>query len=192
MITTTLAVIALAGGLSAGKVPSPGWQKDYAGALAVASSESKPVAVFIGRGQDTPEKMVKDGTIPTESVKLLHDKYVCVYIDTDTAGGKELSGRFELTEGIVISGPGGKYQAMRQSGQVTGADLTGKLTQYASAGQPQSTVTTGVSSAPVIYAGGYSSNNGVIYQGNYSAPVYQSSPLYYSNPNAFGTCTSFR
>lgn len=191
MITTTLAVLALAGGLSAGNAPSPGWQKDYAAALSVASSELKPVAVFIGHGTTTPTKMVVDGTIPTEAVQLLREKYVCVFVDTETASGKELAGRFDLSEGLVISGPGGTVQALRHSGTVAGADLTGKLTRYATASQPATTVTTGYSSASVIYAGGCANGScGVIYQGGYSAPsppVYQAAPTYYySNPFGSG------
>src|SRR5438874_7406511 len=53
MITTTLAVLALAGGISSGNIPSgPSWQTDYAQAMTRASAERKPMAVFIGHGAD--------------------------------------------------------------------------------------------------------------------------------------------
>jgi hypothetical protein len=192
MITTTLAVLALAGGLSAGNAPSPAWQKDYAQALTVASSELKPVAVFIGQGKTPPSKMVADGTIPTDAAKLLSEKYVCVFIDTDTAVGKDMAGRFDLTEGLVISSPGGKVQALRHNGNVAGADLTGKLTQFATTGQPATTVTTGVS-AGVIYAGGCANGScGVIYQGGYSAPAYQTAPTYYYSAPFGSSCPNGR
>ena len=103
MITTTLAVLALAGGLSAGSIPTPNWQKDYAQALAVASSEGKPVAVFISQGNTTPGKLVTEGPIPSDAAKLLRDKYVCVYLDTATASGKAMADQFSLSEGLVIS-----------------------------------------------------------------------------------------
>jgi hypothetical protein len=175
MVTTTLAVLALAGGLSAGNAPSPSpsWQKDYAQALAVASSELKPVAVFIGHGTTTPTKMVVDGRIPTEAARLLRDKYVCVFIDTDTPAGKELAGRFAVTEGLVISGPGGQVQALRHSGAVEGADLTGKLTQYATTGQPATTATTGV-----VPAAAY--QPAPVYQP--AVPTYRVAPAYYGSP----------
>jgi len=193
MVTTTLAVLALAGGLSAGNAPSPSpsWQKDYAQALAVASSELKPVAVFIGHGTTTPTKMVVDGRIPTEAARLLRDKYVCVFIDTATPAGKELAGRFAVTEGLVISGPGGQVQALRHSGAVEGADLTGKLSQYATTGQPATTATTGV------VVGGDCANGtcGVVNQGGYAvpaaafqpAPVYQPVPTYRVAPAYYGS-----
>lgn len=161
MITTTLAVIALAGGLGAGNVPSPNWQKDYSKALAVASSESKPIAVFISSGAATPARMVVDGRIPANAAQLLSEKYVCVFVDTDTESGKTLAGQFELTEGLVISGPGGQVQALRHNGAVAGAELAGKLTQFASTGQPTTTVNTGLST----------------YQ-----PTYRVAPTYYVNP----------
>ena len=43
MITTTLAVLALAGGIGSGAIPSaPNWQTDYAQAMKAASAEGKP------------------------------------------------------------------------------------------------------------------------------------------------------
>ena len=147
MITTTLAVVALAGALGAGASPSPGWQSDYAKAISVASAERKPVAVFIGSGEGKPGKMIESGTIPSDAAKLLRDNYVCVYVNTDTAAGKDLAGRFALSEGLVISNPGGTTQALRHNGVVGGADLTQKLTQYAGAGQPATTVHTGATTS---------------------------------------------
>jgi hypothetical protein len=185
MITTTLAVLALAGGLSTGNVPSPSWHKDYAQAMALASSEHKPMVVFISHGTATPGKMLADGTIPTEAAKLLRDSYVCVYLDTETAAGKELAGRFELPEGLVISGPGGSVQALRHNGSVSGIDLTGKLSQYATTTQPTTTVTSGLSAASVIYSGGCANGScGVTYsQAGYSyQPTYQYQPAYQAAP----------
>jgi hypothetical protein len=212
MITTTLAVLALAGGLSTGSIPSPSWHKDYAQAMALASSEHKPMAVFISRGSAMPGKMLADGTIPTEAAKLLRESYVCVYLDTETAAGKELAGRFALPEGLVISGPGGSVQALRHNGSVSGIDLTGNLTRYATAGAPATTATSGAT--PVVYSGGYTnSNSGVPYaQAGYtssSQPVYQAAPTYQAAPayqvtplypqtypayytNPFGSCVGQR
>ena len=196
MITTTLAVLALAGGLSTGNIPSPSWHKDYAQAMAVASTELKPMAVFISHGASMPGKMVADGTIPAEAAKLLRESYVCVYLDTETATGKDMAGRFDLPEGLVISGPGGSVQALRHNGSVSGIDLTGKLTQYASAGQPTATVTSGLTAAPVIVSGGCANGScglthsqaGYTYQPVYqAAPVYQyqAAPVYQGYPTAY-------
>ena len=145
MITTTLAVLALAGGLGSETLPSiPSWDTDYARAMTRASGERKPLAVFIGHGADNCRKMLADGKIQSDAAKLLGSSYVCVYLDTDTSAGKDLAGRFELQEGLIISSPGGSHQAYRHTGTVSGADLTQKLTQYASAGQPTTTVAGGV------------------------------------------------
>jgi len=148
MLTTTLAVLALAGGLGSGVIPStPSWQTDYAQALTRASEARKPMAVFIGHGADAHMKMLAEGKISLEAAKLLHDSYVCMYLDADSANGKEMAGRFEISDGLIISSPGGSLQAYRHNGAVTGSDLTKQLTQYASAGQPTTTVNAG---APVL------------------------------------------
>ncbi len=153
MVTTTLAVLALAGALGTGASPSPSWQTDYSQAISLASAEGKPVAVFIGHGGDKVGRMFADGTIPADAAKLLRESYVSVYINTDTNAGKELSGRFDLPEGLVISSPGGSVQALRHTGSISGPDLTQRLTQYASAGQPTKTTISGVSSSSVIVGG---------------------------------------
>src|SRR5262249_26176454 len=111
MIATTLAVVALAGALNAS--PSTGWRTDYAQAVTAASAEKKPMVVLIGQGADRINRLVKDGTISSEAARLLRESYVSVYLDTETAGGKELANRFAISEGLVISGPGGSTQALR-------------------------------------------------------------------------------
>jgi hypothetical protein len=149
MITTTLAVLALAGSLTTGASPSPGWQPDYAQALTAASEQRKPIAVFIGQGSDKVKQMLSDGRIPSESARMLRNSYVSVFIDTETSVGRELSAKFELAEGLVISGPGGTHQALRHAGALTGSDLTRQLEKFASAGQPATTVST-TTGSPVI------------------------------------------
>ena len=180
MITTTLAFIALAGGYSAGSIPSPKWELDYGKALTIASAEWKPVAVFIGQQKST-------SAIPPEAAKLLREKYVCVHLNTDTAAGKAMAQQFQLVDGLVLSSPGGRYQALRHTGELKGATLTGTLTQYASAGDPTTTVSSGGSTS-VVAASGYSAS-GAVYQSGYSAPVYQAAPSYYYSSPYGGVCT---
>src|SRR5262245_12684887 len=132
MITTTLAVVALAGALNAS--PMTGWRTDYAQAMSVASTEGKPMAVFIGKGTDRISRMVSEGTISSDASRLLRESYISVYLDTDTAAGKDLAGRFAISEGLVISGPGGGTQALRHTGPVNGTELTQDLGQFAKAG----------------------------------------------------------
>src|SRR5579872_1743167 len=154
MFVSTLAILALATGMDLGS-NHPKLQSDYSQAMTRASDESKPIAVFIGHGTDTFKRMITDGTISADASKVLTKSYVCLYLDTDTASGKDLAGRFDMKEGVVISSPGGSVQAYRYAGAVPAATLTKELTHYASAGQPATTVAAGAE-APryVIVSGG--------------------------------------
>lgn len=149
MVTTTLAVLTIIGALNTGASPSPGWQTDYAQALVVASADRKPMAVFIGHGTDKISQLFADGSIPSESARLLREQFVCVYLNTDTPDGLDISKKLQISEGLVISSPGGDYQALRHNGTLAGVDLTQKLGQLARAGQPVTTVTTGPVAASV-------------------------------------------
>ncbi|MBA4063524.1 MAG: hypothetical protein C0501_07380 [Isosphaera sp.] len=169
MVPTSLVVAAA---LSA--APSPAWQADYAKARTAAAAENKPMAVFIGSG-DAVGRMIADGTIPADAAKLLRDSYVCVSVDTATGAGRELAGRFDLAEGLVISGPGGASQALRHAGAVSGADLTRQLGQYAKAGQPVTTVSTGLPAAGQVVTAGY-------------APAMTYAPMTVYGGCAGGTC----
>jgi hypothetical protein len=181
MITTTLAVLALAGGLSSGNIPSgPSWQTDYAQAMTRASAERKPMAVFIGHGADRFKQILAEGTVPADAAKILQNSYVCMYLDTDTASGKELAGRFAISEGLVISGPGGTTQAYRHNGTLTGTELTKQLGTYAAAGQPTTTISGGVvvaqpTTGSVIVGGTtYQAAPRYVYPaGGYAYPTYQ-------------------
>lgn len=202
MFTTTLAVIALAGGNSSGVIPStPNWHTDYAQALSRSSAEGKPMAVFIGNGADKFAKMFADGTITADAARVLGDSYVCVYLDADTAAGKDLAGRFELTEGLVISSRGGSHQAYRHAGALRAAELAESLNKYAAGPtQPATTVTSGVVvwQQSGVVTGGYNARTAAA-PATYYAPaapqyVYPSSGYSYPQFNAFPAqnCTGFR
>jgi hypothetical protein len=174
MITTTLAVLALAGGLSSGNIPSsPSWQTDYAQAMTRASAERKPMAVFIGHGADRLKQMLAEGAVSADAAKILQNSYVCMYLDTDSAPGKELAGRFQISEGLVISGPGGTTQAYRHNGTLTGAELTKQLSTFAVAGQPTSTISGGVVVGGTTYQPAPASPRYVYPAGGYAYPAYQ-------------------
>ena len=157
MFTTTLAAIALAGGLSSGVIPStPNWHTDYAQAMARSSAEGKPMAVFIGNGADRVAKMMADGTISAEATLVLNSSYVCVYLDSNTETGKDLAGRFELNEGLIISSKGGNLQAYRHSGAISSKELTASLGKYADSAAPATTASNKpYSSTGAVVLGGY-------------------------------------
>src|SRR5262249_8940814 len=131
MLTTTLAVVALAGALSTGASPSPSLQTNYTQALSAASAEHKPMAVFIGHDAAKVKQMISDGTIPTDAAKLLRENYVCVALDARAGEGKKLSDSEKMTSGLIISSSSGNIQALRHSPTVSGADLTRQLVQFA-------------------------------------------------------------
>ncbi|HUR53945.1 MAG TPA: hypothetical protein VMZ71_07430 [Gemmataceae bacterium] len=133
--------------LSAGSIPAPNWQKDYATAMTAAVAQQKPMAVFIGQGEDGFKKLVAGGQFPAEAGQVLSSQYVSLYVNTDTAAGKALAGEFELSAGLVISTRGGAKQALRLQGTLNGTDLTGVLTTLGST----TTVTTGTV-VPASYA----------------------------------------
>jgi len=180
MITTTLAVLALAGGLGSGVIPStPSWHTDYAQAMNRSSAEGKPMAVFIGHGDGRITKMLADGTISSESAKVLATSYICVYLDADTPTGKDLAERFQMGQGLIISNRGGTLQAYRCGGELNGTDLKASLARFAEATQLATTETAGNGVS-------WSSNNTVIVGGtpNLSYPsTYSPSPTRYVYPS---------
>ena len=181
--------------LSAGSIPAPNWQKDYATAMTAAVAQQKPMAVFIGQGEDGFKKLVAGGEIPTGVGQVLSSQYVSVYVNTDTAAGKELAGQFEMSAGLVISTRGGAKQALRLPGTVNGTDLTGVLTTLGST----TTVTTGtvvpasytVPSAPLAtYATpvGYSSQATTYPAMNYAPQRYAPRTITFGGGCANGRC----
>ncbi|MBX9628649.1 MAG: hypothetical protein K2X82_32930 [Gemmataceae bacterium] len=153
MVATTFAAVVLGATLSPGAVVTPDWRTDYRQAIVVAQTDSKPVAVFIGRGAPA---------VPAEAAALLANKYVCLTVDTATPEGKELAGKFGMTDGLVISSAGGKVQALRHAGPVPAGELAAYLTKY---GDPNravvTTETVGAEAAPAA-----------VVPASYAAPVY--------------------
>jgi hypothetical protein len=199
MFTTTLAAIALAGGISSGVIPStPNWHTDYAQAMSRSSAEGKPMAVFIGNGADRVAKMLSDGTISADAARVLNASYVCVYLDANTESGKDLAGRFEITEGLVISSKGGNLQAYRHAGAIKGKDLTDSLGKYADSATPVSTSSnipyskTGsvvVGGYPSTYAPARATTQYVYPSSGYTYPNY-TYPQYGTYPAQ--NCTGFK
>lgn len=144
---------------------APSFQSNYSRAVALASEQHKPVAVFIGAGEAGYAKLVADGSLPAEATKTLQSQYVCLYVDTTTASGLELAGQFRMSEGLVISDRTGGVQAFRHNGTISAADLTKSVRTYADPGVVvNTTVETGTvvaAPAPVM-----------------AAPVYTPAPIY--------------
>lgn len=170
MFSTTFAAVTLSAVLSTAAIATPTWQADYATAVSAATTQRKPVAVFIGRGDAGYAKVV-GGEFPADARQLLAKNFVCVYIDTDTTAGQSLAGQFHLSKGLVISSAGGNVQALRHNGAVAPTELATYLTKYSDAGTVVTTEKAG---------------EGAVVPASYSAPATYGSPAAYSAPATYG------
>ncbi len=145
-----MAVVALTTGLSAAYVPqAPSWLDDYATAQRTVRSAHKPMAVFVGSGKEGWTRVVQDGAVDSAVTRLLAQKYVCVYVDTDTASGRALAGAFQVANrALIISDASGSSQAYSLSGTLTRAELGDALAKYADPERPSSVTETIVREAP--------------------------------------------
>src|SRR3954469_9245539 len=122
--------------LAAGMAPAnlstePTWLNDYATAQTRVVALKKPMAVFVGSGKDGWGKVVRSGSIDPTINKLLANKFVCVYVDTDTAAGRNRATAFEVTsKGLIISDKAGTTQAYSLSGDLTREELSQTLVKY--------------------------------------------------------------
>ena len=158
MFSTSLTTATVAGLLATGSLANqanqPTWQTSYRTALTQAGEQKKPIAVFIGRGGAGYAKLIADGGLGADAARALRKNYVCLYVDTGTASGKELAGAFQMGEGLVISDKTGGVQVLRHEGTVSKADLAGYLTRFVDPGKISQTEYRGsaqavVQSAPV-------------------------------------------
>jgi hypothetical protein len=151
-MATPVALVALLGGWAAPgneTVPeTPTVWTDYARALAEAARTNKPVVVFIGEVSAPLRQQLQRGSVPVEALQLLHERYVVVEISRQQVEGRALAHQFELTEGVVISSPGGQLQAYRHGGPWQVAQLLPQLRQYATAGIPKTTIYSGTANSP--------------------------------------------
>ncbi len=130
---TLIAVIALAGSIATNNIPDkrPRWQTDYFEARSRAIDGGKPLAVFIGSSKTDWNKGVRD-SMDAKVNEWLSDKYVCVFVDTDTSNGKALADQFAVAKkGLVISDRSGNSQQFHHSGDVQRDELLKVLKRYA-------------------------------------------------------------
>lgn len=125
-----IVVIALAGNI-AGNIPErPTWQSDYFRAQTRAIEAKRPLIVFIGSSKQDWSKGVRESIDPKINA-FLRDKYVCVFVDTDTVAGREMAANFAVNgKGLVISDRSGNSQQFHHSGDVQKEDLIKALQRY--------------------------------------------------------------
>lgn len=142
---TAMAFAALTVGLGTGKVsPNPTWLDDYHVAQLRVAEAGKPMVVFISSGVEGWASVVRDGTPGPAATKLLTDKFVCAYADTNTSAGRALAGALDINgQGLVISDKSGNYQAYSRTGDLTRDELIKALETYADAKEVTRTETFG-------------------------------------------------
>jgi hypothetical protein len=145
---------------------------DYRQARALAIREQKPLAVFVGKGENAWRSVVRGGP-DADTRGLLTQRFVLVYVDQTTDYGQELAASLNMTghTGLVISSRGGNLMAYRHEGEIAAADLTRALNFYGADGRVITTTETNYIAPP-------------------PAPVYVA-PAVYQNPYAspFGCST---
>src|SRR5215207_5120631 len=83
LMYTLMAVVALTTSVSTASLSqNPTWLNDYGAARQRAAAVHKPMAVFLGSGQDGWRKVVRDGALDPALNRLLAEKFVCLYVDT--------------------------------------------------------------------------------------------------------------
>ncbi len=153
----TIAFLALTANVSPGTVsPAAAWQPNYSAARLQGSVSNKPLAVFINSGADGWKSVVRDSVDP-KVTKLLSEKFVCLYVDANSAEGKVLSSHFQVGRGVVISDRVGTTQVYSRSGDISGAELNSALEKYSDGTTTESTETVLIAFGGKCSSGGCSS-----------------------------------
>ncbi len=130
MSVTVLALF----GFFVGAMPvSPAWQGDYDLARKLGRDGRKPLAVFIASGKSGWNHLSKEGSLGTETSRILAAEYVCVYLDTNQKAAKRLATAFEIQDGtgLILSDRTGGVQAFRHEGELADKELLRQLKRYA-------------------------------------------------------------
>src|SRR5260370_21486753 len=126
----SVAIFALANFIPPSPAPAaPHWFQDYWTAQKRGQSEKKPLAVFVGSGQNGFSKLSGDGNLTEPVQKILAEKYVCVYLDTTKKIGMNLADDLQITKGLglVISDRSGRIQAYHHDGGFSAHRLPAKM-----------------------------------------------------------------
>jgi hypothetical protein len=142
-------------------------EQDYRQARVIATREQKPLAIFVGKGENAWRSVVR-GAPEAEARALLAQRFVLVYVDQATEYGQAVSASLNLVgkSGLVISSRGGDLMAYRHEGEIAAPDLTRTLGYYGLDGLIVTTTETNAAApapAPVYVAP-------AVYQNSYANP----------------------
>jgi hypothetical protein len=109
------------------------WERDYLHAREIGTRLQKPLAVFVGSGEEGWKKVVRDGGLDANMRRLLVEQFVPVYVNVDSESGQKLAEAFELANkhGLIISDRTGELMAFRQDGDLESKDLVKHLNRLA-------------------------------------------------------------
>jgi hypothetical protein len=107
------------------------WLTSYPAARQQGNMEKKPIAIFLGTGQNGWSKLVRGGSLSKEQQDILASRYVCLYVDTATEEGKRLARSLQIQTplGLVISDSTGNWMAFHE-GDLAAQDMTRYLTRF--------------------------------------------------------------
>jgi hypothetical protein len=143
---TSMLWLAVAGAHVHAATTAPAWKRDYAAASVAGRAARKPLAVFVGNGDDGWGQVSSTGRLGPEVRGVLRESYVCLYVDLDTSGGRRLAADLELTTegpGLVISDHSGEVQAFRRRGTLPPEELGHWLRTFADPNRVVSRTETG-------------------------------------------------
>jgi hypothetical protein len=113
--------------------PPASWESSYSQGQQQATTQKKPLVVVFGPGPEGWTKVVKAEAPAQEVTKLLAEKYVCVYVDTNSPQGQKLAQDFAVSGGVglVISNRNGSSQAFWHQGDLSNHHMIHYLAKYA-------------------------------------------------------------
>ena len=123
--------VSYAGAAEKEAMMGPMWMKDYATALKCSRDQHKPLAIFIGCGEDGWRKIVRGGQVGKEIEHILSKEFVCVYLDADTPAGKKMATALKVSDdmGLVLGDRNGEYIEHRHVGSMSEDKLSNCLSR---------------------------------------------------------------
>jgi len=109
----------------------PMWMKDYATGLKCSRQQHKPLAIFVGCGEDGWRKVVRGGKPGAKVESMLGKEFVCVYLDAETPAGKRMAAALKVSDdmGLVLGDRTGTYIDHRHAGSMSEGELSDCLSR---------------------------------------------------------------
>jgi hypothetical protein len=113
--------------------PSINWDRPYSPTRLAAIEAKRPLAIFVSSGIDGWKKVIREGRLNSETIKVLVRHYETVYVNQDTDDGRRVAEALELSgkTGLVIGDRTGELQAFRHVGDLANAEIVRHLSRYA-------------------------------------------------------------